>query len=81
MSQNEKIAQNNNKCEPCFDFSAEGTMLPEAYQFQCNAKTCNLNENASHGIGTGRNYNVKPVKEGFMHCNQKAVSKETYLSL
>jgi hypothetical protein len=56
-------------------------MLPEAYQFQCNAKTCNLNENASHGIGTGRNYNVKPVKEGFMHCNQKAVSKETYLSL
>ena len=91
MSQNKKIAQNNNKCEPCFDFSAEGTMLPEAYQFQCNAKTCNLNENASYGIGTGRNYNVGTVKEGFsscnrqresfMHCDQKPVSKETYLSL
>ena len=75
IKQNQNVANENNKCVPCYDLNEEGTMLPEVNKFQCDANTCSLNNNQSHGIGTGRNHKV-PRRGG----EDKVVTKEAFLN-
>lgn len=75
MKDNQNVAGDNNKCEPCFDFNEDGTMAPELNKFQCDANVCTLNNNNPAGIGTGRNFNVP--KRG---DNVKVVPKENFMS-
>ena len=58
MKDNQSVAGDNNKCDPCFDFNEDGTMAPELNKFQCDANVCTLNNNNPAGVGTGRNFNV-----------------------
>jgi len=75
MKDNQSVAGDNNKCDPCFDFNEDGTMAPELNKFQCDANVCTLNNNNPAGIGTGRNFNVP--KRG---DNVKVVPKENFMS-
>ena len=60
MKKNNDLALNENMCTPCFDLNEPGTMLPEANKFECNGNTCSLVSGDNNGVGTGRDYNVKP---------------------
>jgi|TARA_B110000259_G_scaffold270_1_gene423 hypothetical protein len=75
MKENQNTSSNNNECVPCYDKNEDGTMVPELNKFQCNANTCNLNNNKSNGIGTGRNYKV-PINKN----ETKVVPKENFMS-
>lgn len=75
MKDNQSVAGDNNKCNPCFDFNEDGTMAPELNKFQCDANVCTLNNNNPAGIGTGRNFNVP--KRG---NDVKVVPKENFMS-
>tara|TARA_B100000497_G_C7374182_1_gene240654 strand:- start:34 stop:450 length:417 start_codon:yes stop_codon:yes gene_type:complete len=75
MKDNQSVAGDNNKCDPCFDFNEDGTMAPELNKFQCDANVCTLNNNNPAGIGTGRNFNVP--KRG---NDVKVVPKENFMS-
>ena len=75
MKDNQSVAGDNNKCDPCFDFNEDGTMAPELNKFQCDANVCTLNNNNPAGIGTGRNFNVP--KRG---NEVKVVPKENFMS-
>lgn len=46
-------------CVPCYDYNEAGTMLPEKNKFNCNEYSCELQDNSTDGIGTGRDYNIK----------------------
>ena len=76
MKDNQSVAGDNNKCDPCFDFNEDGTMAPELNKFQCDANVCTLNNNNPAGIGTGRNFNVP--KRG---NDVKVVPKENWEQL
>jgi hypothetical protein len=76
MNENKGVAGDNNKCEPCFDFNEDGTMLPEVNKFDCNSKTCSLVNNKSNGIGTGRQHNVSIKND-----DVKQVPNNSYFSL
>tara|TARA_B110000259_G_scaffold173311_1_gene206457 strand:+ start:316 stop:729 length:414 start_codon:yes stop_codon:yes gene_type:complete len=73
MNENKNVAGSNNKCEPCFDFNEDGTMVPELNKFECNANMCTLKDNNSSGIGTGRNHNVVKMNVS------NAVTKENFM--
>ena len=71
MKLNEDKAKELNPCNNSNDLFSNGTMLPEAYKFECNATTCNLKNNDQGGLGTGRDYNVQNNIEGFSNCNNR----------
>ena len=75
MKDNQSVAGDNNKCDPCFDFNENGTMVPELNKFQCDANVCTLNNNNPAGIGTGRNFNVPKTEN-----DVKVVPKENFMS-
>jgi hypothetical protein len=58
MDEDRMHAMKENRCAPCYDVQADGTMLPESSAVNCDSRTCSVAPGNPAGLGQGRNYDV-----------------------